>query len=283
MSDPSEHERMEEEEEILDEYVMDYEDAKSSKSTEKFMKLLQSDRSDEVALKIKEQCLLSLAKLHAESKQFGDVMGLLKSNSEFLATIPKARTAKIVRSILDSTSDVSDASAEQIQLCRDVIAWCVAEKRTFLRQRVEGKLANLLLNQKTTATTHEALKLINTLLAELKKLDDKQLLTETHLSEARIYHAMQNIPKSKAALTASRSASTSIYVVPLLQAELDEMSGILHCEEGDTVTAFSYFLEAYEAFDHANDKRALTVLKYMALCKILGLSVLDSGDRKSVV
>jgi 26S proteasome regulatory subunit N6 len=77
---------------------------------------------------------------------------------------------------------------------------------------------------------------------------------------------------AKAALTASRSASTSIYVVPLLQAELDEMSGILHCEEGDVVTAFSYFLESYEALDNANDKRALTVLKYMTLCKILSVS-----------
>jgi 26S proteasome regulatory subunit N6 len=32
-------------------------------------------------------------------------------------------------------------------------------------------------------------------------------------------------------------------VVPLLQAEIDEMSGILHCEEADYVTAYSYFLE----------------------------------------
>lgn len=50
------------------------------------------------------------------------------------------------------------------------------------------------------------------------------------------------------------------------------MSGILHCEEGDVVTAYSYFLESYEALDSANDKRALTVLKYMILCKILSVS-----------
>jgi 26S proteasome regulatory subunit N6 len=33
--------------------------------------------------------------------------------------------------------------------------------------------------------------------------------------------------------------------VPLLQAEIDEMSGVLHCEEGDYVTAYSYFLEVW--------------------------------------
>ena len=32
-------------------------------------------------------------------------------------------------------------------------------------------------------------------------------------------------------------------LVPVLQAEIDEMSGVLHCEESDYTTAYSYFLE----------------------------------------
>jgi hypothetical protein len=36
-------------------------------------------------------------------------------------------------------------------------------------------------------------------------------------------------------------------VVPLLQAEIDETSGILHCEEADYVTAYSYFLEVRDS------------------------------------
>lgn len=178
----------------------------------------------------------SLAKLYAAKANFNDIMQLLKSNNNFFSQIPKARTAKIVRSVLDIASDVPDSVDQQVVLSKDVVSWCVAEKRTFLRQRIEGKvrramlllcnnfclyaeqyvilsycntlmlcirptvlypylqLANLLLVAKST---QEALQLINSLLRELKKLDDKQMLTEAHLTEARIYHAMQNVPKGE--------------------------------------------------------------------------------------
>lgn len=35
----------------------------------------------------------------------------------------------------------------QIELCRQVVAWCNAQKRTFLRQRIESRLAALLFEQ----------------------------------------------------------------------------------------------------------------------------------------
>ena len=45
------------------------------------------------------------------------------------------------------------------------------------------------------------------------------------------------------------------------QAELDQMSGVLHTEEGDYVTAHSYFLESYEGYDSLGDPQKLAAVK----------------------
>ena len=143
--------------------------------------------------------------------------------SELFAVIPKAKTAKIVRSILGIVSLVPESLSIQIELCNDVIAWCVLEKRTFLRQRIEAKLSSLLLQSKQPV---QALELIDKLLGELKKLDDKQMLTETHLTESRIYHCLKNVPKGREdddgwwtalpiSLSVSLSLSTSLLSVSL--------------------------------------------------------------------
>ena len=138
------------------------------------------------------------------------------------------------------------AQQQQAEVCQNIIKWCKAEKRTFLRQRVEAKLAFVLYEQEKYS---EALTLVDDLLVELKKLDDKQLLVETHLVESKIHHGLRGMAKAKAALTASRTCANAIYVAPTLQSTIDSMSGTLHCEEGDYNTAHSYFLEAFEQLD----------------------------------
>lgn len=115
----------------------------------------------------------------------------------------------------------------------------------------------------------EALPLIAALNKQLKKLDDKTVLTEVQLLESKAYHSLRNLAKSRAALTSARTSANAIYCPPLTQAGLDMQSGIIHAEEKDYKTAFSYFYETLEGYAGQEDKRAVLALKYMLLCKIM--------------
>jgi len=79
--------------------------------------------------------------------------------------------------------------------------------------KIENKLADLYFKQ---GKYNDALAVLNKLLYELKRKDDKQLIVESQLVESKVYHALENLPKSKAALTAVKTTANSIYVVPML-------------------------------------------------------------------
>ena len=150
---------------------------------------------------------------------------------------------------------------------KECIDWAVEEKRTFLRQSLESRLIALYFDTKQYP---EALVLGANLLKELKKLDDKYLLVEVQLLESKTYHALGNLPKSRAALTSARTTANGIYCPPKLQAALDLQSGILHAaDERDFKTAYSYFYEAFEGYDSIDSPKAVTSLKYMLLSKII--------------
>jgi 26S proteasome regulatory subunit N6 len=233
------------------------------------LKIIQNtEKLSPAAISIKERAVYDLTRAYCESSDFESVVEFLTGDTgaSFLHSITKAKTAKLVRQILDIVC--SHAILEmQESVARSILDWTEKRKRSFLRQRVEAKLAGILFQRSKYA---EALSITDRLLMELKKLDDKQLLVETHLLESKLHFALRNVAKAKAALTACRTAANSIYVSPTQQAEIDSMSGTIHTEEGDYNTAHSYFLEAFEQLDQMNENaQAVLALKYMMLCKIL--------------
>ena len=64
-------------------------------------------------------------------------------------------------------------------------------------------------------------------------------------------------------------AASSIYVDAATQADIDLLSGIIYSYQHDFNTAFSFFFEAYDAFENLKDPQAAVALKYMVLMKIL--------------
>jgi len=160
-----------------------------------------------------------------------------------------------------------------VGICQDAVEWCIAEKRSFLRQRVQARLAGLYCD---LGRFRESLATIRKLVREVKKFDDKQLMVEIELIETRVYFLLQNYPKAKGALTAARSNANGFYCPPPMQAQIDLLAGILCLTEGDAKTAFSYFYEAFESFTTAGDKAQATyAMKQMLLSKIISNQASD--------
>ncbi|KAF6071367.1 PCI domain family protein [Candida albicans] len=173
-----------------------------------------------------------------------------------LGNFAKSKTAKIVKTLIEDFDKLSAKDEKsldiQIDVTKSSMQWAIESKLSFLRQSLQLKLSDLLYQKKHH---HEAIKIINELLREYKKLDDKSSLVEVQLLESKIYHALRNIPKAKAALTNCQS-------------------GILNSEDKDYKTAFSYFYESFEGFNSQDDPRSIIVLKYMLLTKIM-LNLID--------
>ncbi|KAF5830452.1 26S proteasome regulatory subunit [Dunaliella salina] len=227
--------------------------------------ILQTE-GDVAGVPEREAAITRLCELLVEKQDAQALAELLSQLRGFFGAIPKAKTAKIVRNIIDSIAKVPGSTQLLVDVCKEQVEWAKVEKRAFLRQRIELRLASLYLDNKDFQAS---LALISTVLSEVKKLDDKLLLVDIHLLESRCHHMLRNTPKARAALTAARTAANAIYVPVQLQAEIDSQSGTLAADEKDQKTAFSYFFEAFEQFSALNEPKALPMLKYMLLCKIM--------------
>lgn len=246
------------------------EELKNAKQIEQAIALysgvLAEPSDNDQIIKEQEYAIVHLGQLYRDLGLAQELAQLIRSSRSFMGAIAKAKTAKLIRTLVDYFSDIPNCLPLQIDVCKETIEWSVQEKRIFLKQSLETRLVALYLDNKMY---HESLNLISQLLKELKRLDDKMVLVEVQLLESRVCHALRNLPKSRAALTSARTSANAIYCPPLLQAALDMQSGVLHSEEKDYKTGYSYFFEAFEGYSSQDDPKAVLALKYMLLCKIM--------------
>ncbi|KAH8178013.1 PCI domain-containing protein [Sarocladium implicatum] len=232
--------------------------------------------SSDSATREYESALISLGELYRDEKNTQELVNLVKDSRNTFSSFAKAKSSKLVRQLLDLFRSIPSSTDIEIAVTKDCIEWATAERRAFQRQDLEVRLVALYM---TKQSYYDALTLINGLLKELKRLDDKLRLVEVQLLESRVYHALGNIPKARAALTSARTSAASVYTPPMLQANLDMQSGMLHAEDKDFNTAFSYFIEALDGY-HTQDEgpRAQAALQYMLLCKIM-LNLVDDVNQ----
>lgn len=241
----------------------------------------------EKIIDLKEAAILNLSKIYFAQENKTKLLHLItKSLVIMRGSFAKSKTAKIIKSLLDTvektykwSNETKDSSLDlSIEVTKDCISWSIEEKRTFLKQSLQIRLSLLYYSK---LNFKESLKIIDPLISEFKKLDDKTSLVDVQLLESKNYFKLKNIAKSKASLTSARTSANSIYCPSSVQAELDLMSGILNANDKDFKTAYSYFFEAFENYqlhetkntdssieDDENSK-SIKVLKYMLLCKIM--------------
>lgn len=213
-----------------------------------------------------ETALLALGAYYARVGSVAQLATLVRTARDVTGAYAKSKSAKIIKALVDDMAQIAGSSDALIATIEECVEWAVASNRSFLRQSLQVRLLDVYY---ATKRYQASVDLAAKLLTELKRLDDKMMLVEVQLQEARVFHALRNLPKARASLTSARVSANAVYTPTLMQARLDMMSGILQAEEGDYKTAFSYFYESFEGYASLNDRHAVQVLKYLLLVKIM--------------
>lgn len=81
---------------------------------------------------------------YQKNGNFKEISQLLITIRPFLLSLPKAKSAKLVRSLVDAATSLPNHLEEQLKLVEDSLKWAITVKRSFLRQRLQLKYSYLL-------------------------------------------------------------------------------------------------------------------------------------------
>ncbi|KAK2196400.1 26S proteasome regulatory subunit Rpn6 [Babesia duncani] len=201
--------------------------------------------SDESILLMTESVILTISYHLIETGQTDALLCFLFKNESHFALLPQAKTAKLLRNVLERLACVVldlDTLHKIFTVYRD---WCETKHRTFLKLRLELKLiVILILGRKFTA----ALEKCEALAIEIKAIDDKMLQLDLLLIEAKLFLLLRNMNRMKICISNAKNIATNITVPTFTTAEIDLLSGILYMCEKDYKTAYSFLYESFEGF-----------------------------------
>ncbi len=90
--------------------------SKHADAASRLKAMVQSEGSNDVeSIKVKESAIQALCELLVKQQDANSLSGLLSEMRSFFAAIPKAKTAKIVRSVIDSIAKIPGSTQLQVQ------------------------------------------------------------------------------------------------------------------------------------------------------------------------
>ena len=103
----------------------------------------KADGGNEDLLREQEAALLRLGELYRDARNVQALTDVVRSSRSLMTSIAKAKTAKLIRQLIDFFSDIPEAKQAQIDVTKDNVEWAKTEKRIFLKQSLETKLIGL--------------------------------------------------------------------------------------------------------------------------------------------
>ncbi|VWU49223.1 26S proteasome regulatory subunit RPN6 [Hepatocystis sp. ex Piliocolobus tephrosceles] len=199
--------------------------------------------TNEKVMQINDKLIYLLCDYYINKKEIDNLINFTISNENYFNILPQAKTAKLIRNIVEKISKKLRNISTLYIIFKKYMNWAHEKKRNFLRCRIEVKIIILFILKQKYKT---ALTLIERLLKEVKKVDDKTLLLELYIVETKIYMLLKNSTKMKASLTFAKNIANTINTAIYINSEIDLLSGILFIYEKDYRSAYIYLYECYE-------------------------------------
>ena len=210
-----------------------------------------------------------LAEKYRESKNLREYFKLISDIKEIKNT-NNTFLVKLTDKLIGKLKKRKDLLNDIVKVCEEITKFCDQTNNISMKSKIQTRLAEIYYIHEHYA---KALEICNKVIFDLKRYEDNLGLIQLLLLESKIHYATNGISKAKATLTSVKTLITKVYVEPKLQANIDMHAGILAAHEKDFNLAYSYFYEAFDAYNIPNQKRknkGLRAFQLMILSKIVG-------------